>query len=237
MEATKPTLAPAATRKPIKAPEPHQWPMRLRELPREWRVMAEDFGFTKGTLSRYAEQARRGDKTAIAKLEPLRQFFLTLMGMTKRDRVVRYEDGEQVNKPVMRDDGTVVQEERSVYGMRDGYDMVVESRARKPYPGIWRDRVHEHFYILCPMLEFLKRAMPLKIHGQRHPNPEGFAEAHKAVTGGGAPEAKAFANDDALRAEFKRVIQATDDPARRDTLEMMQPYILERKRSEWDGLA
>lgn len=236
METVKAAMAPAATRKPTKAPQAHEWPMRLRELPREWRVMCEDFGLTKGTLSRYAEQAHRGDKRAIAKLEPLRQFLLTLMGLTKHDRVVRHEEGDQANKAMVVDGKTVI-EERSVFGMREGYDMVVQDRARKPRPGIWRDKVHEHFYDLCPLLEFLKKALPLKIHGQRHPNPEGFAEAHKFATGGGSPEAKTFANDDALRAEFKRVIEATDDPSRRDTLELMQPYILNAKQSDWDGLA
>lgn len=238
MEATaKPSLAPPAARKTTKAPEPHEWPMRLRELPREWRVMAEDFGFTKGTIARYAEQARRGDKVAIKKLEPLRQFFLTLMGMTKHDRIVRHEEGESAGKAVMRGDGLPTTEERSVFGMRDGYDMVVEARARKPRPAILKDKVSEHFYTLCPLLEFLKRALPLKLHGQRHPNPEGFAEAHRAVTSGGCPDAKAFSDNDKVKAEFKRVLDATDDPARRDVLTLMLPYIVDSKQSEWDGLA
>lgn len=238
MEAVK-TLAPSVPKKKTTAPRAHEWTMRLRELPREWKLMIEDFGFTKNTLSKYAEQAKRGDKKAAEKLDPLKQFYFTLMGMTQHERVVRYEEGDRVTKPIVSvvDGQTVFQyETRSIFGMREGYDMATEGKGRRPRPGNIKDKVDEHFYDLAVLLEWIKKAVPNKIYGRAHPNPEAFKESHRVVAGGGAVEAKAFTDKKTLEAGMRKVIENTEDPVRRDMLEMLIPYLLEGKQTDWNGL-
>ncbi len=238
-EATK-TLAPPQVKKKSPAPRAHEWEVRLRELPREWKLMVEDFGFTKTTLARYAEQAKRGDAKAIAKIEPLKQFFFTLMGMTKHNRIVRHEEGELATRPVMEVvDGAPqpLKEERSVYGLRPGYDLVTDQKARKPRAGGIRAKVDEHFYDLVVLLEFLKTSPPTKLpDGRAHPNPELQAKAFANVAGGGTLPVKVFsAGEKDIIAEFDAVIARTTDPARAEILEMLKDYIAKGKKSDWDG--
>lgn len=238
MEATK-TLAPPASKKKSVAPRAHEWAMRLRELPREWKMMVEDFGLTPNTLSRYAEQAKRNDVKAIERLEPLKQFYFTLMGMTQHERVIRYEEGDRVTKPVTQviDGQTVMMKEtRSVFGMREGYDMATEGKGRRPRPGNIRDKVDEHFYDLVVLLEWLKKNPPKKLHGRAHPDPDAFKESHKAVAGAGSVESKAFTDKKALEAAMRKVIGDTEDPVRRDMLELLIPYLTADKKTEWNGL-
>lgn len=247
---TKFKLAPPAPKKPTKAPEARLWPLRWRELPREWKVAVEDFGFTKSSLHRYAESAKRGDKNAIAKLEPLRQFYLTIMGMTQepKGRIVRHEEGEAVGKPVTEQRGTtnvngvekpnyeIVREERSAFAIRESDRNVLNAEARKPRVAENYWKVYEHFYDLCALLEFVRTTRPAKFFGMNHPDPEGFSKAHKLLIGGGTPNAKTFAGaKEKLAEEFRKVIEATEDPVRRDVLEMLLPYLTEGKQSEWTG--
>lgn len=232
---------PAATleKKRSKPPQPHHWQMRLKELPREFKLAIEDFGMNKQTLIRYADQALRGDEKAIAKLEPLKQFYFELMRMAETSRPVLHEEGELAGKPFTEIDDygmtRVVKESRSAFAMDKGYDLVTERTARKPRQHHLKLKVDEHFYSLCQMLEFLKLSLPLKFHGQAHPNPHQFKESHDAVAKGGAVKAKAFADRKALEEEFERVIKNTDDPARRDILEMLKPFVMDGKTSDWEG--
>lgn len=242
-------LAPPAQKKETKAPDARLWGMRLRELPREWKLAAEDFGFTKGTLAKYAEQAKRGDKKAIEKIEPLRQFYLTIMGMTpdSKGRIVRHEEGELVGKPVLVQRGTTVvngkekpnmevaREERSAFGIRESDRNAVSAESRKPRIGENYLKVRDHFYDLCVLLEWVKPARQAKFHGQKHPSPDEFAAAHKFLIGGGTASSKAFTDKKKLAEEFAKVIENTEDPVRRDVLEMLLPYITEGKQSEWQG--
>ena len=234
------TLAPPPEEKKEPAPRANQWDNRLRELPREWKLMLEDFGLTKSSASKYAEQAANGDEKSKAKLEPLKQFFFEMMGMTQHNRVVRHEDGKDALKPVMITvDGETrpKTEIRSVWGMREGYDLNVLQHAKKPKAAHHKNRVDRHFYSLVTLLEFLKKAVPLKIHGRAHPNPEGFKESHGFVTKGGTASAEAFADKKRLSDDIDKVIKATPDPARRDTLEMLKPFLIDGKKTTWDGLA
>lgn len=238
-EATK-TLAPPPVKKKSPPPRAEEWEMRLRELPREWKLMLEDFGFTKTTLARYADQAKRGEKKAIDKIEPLKQFFFTLMGLTKHNRIVRHEEGELVGKPVMEEVNGELQpkkEERSVYGLRQGYDLVTDAKARKPRPGGIRSKVDEHFYDLVVLLEFLKTSAPVKLpDGRAHPNPELLAKAFENVAGGGTVASKVFAlTPQEIGAEFDRVINNTSDPARRESLELLKEHMVKGKKSDWTG--
>lgn len=245
------TLAKPAAKPKTKPPRATDWPMALRELPREFGLMVEDFGFTKSSLARYADQAQRGEQRAIDKLEPMKQFFFTMMGLDKENRVVRHEDGEDVGKPVMvgtgefatRQNGTryeimeVLKEERSRWGMRDGPDMVTQPTARKPKPGYHKTRVDEHFYLLAPLLEWVKGTVATKMFGQTPPNLDELREASKKLVGGDPMDAKAITQGDkkAMEAEFDRIIGATHNPVRRDTLEMLKPYMLKGETSPWDG--
>lgn len=246
------SLAPPAPKITTKAPAANEWPWRLRELLREWKLCFEDFGLTKQTMIRYAEQAKRGDKKAIGKIEPLRQFFLTLMGMTKHNRAVKYEEGELSGKVKTRQEGTkivnnrevpnmvVETEERSVFGIREGHDLAVNEHARKPKPALIYLTVKEHFYDLCSVLEAVKPARQGKFHGRKHPSQDEFDRAHEALIGKGepgkdVPELKAFAKKETLRKQMQDIIENTNDPLRRDVLEMLIPYIADGKETEWNG--
>lgn len=245
------TLAKPKPKPKTKAPRASKWPMALRELPREFCLMVEDFGFTKSSLSRYADQAQRGDKNAIEKIEPMKQFFFTMMGLDKENRIVRHEEGDLEGKPVMvgtgeiatRQNGTtfeimeVQKEERSRWGIKEGYDLVTQPKARKPKVGYHKQRVDDHFYLLAPMLEWVKGTVATKMFGQTPPNLDEQREANRQLVGGDPVDAKAITQNDkkAIEAEFDRVISATANPVRRDTLIMLKPYLLKGETSKWDG--
>lgn len=222
-----------------KPPRPQDWENRLRELPREWKLMVEDFGLTKSTVSRFADQASRGDEKAMARLEPLKQFYFEIMGMTLHERVVRHEDGELAGKPVIdiiNGEEHIRKETRSVWGIRDGYDLTVDAKARKPKPGMIKAKIDRHFYSFVTLLEFVKKGVPLKFHGQGHPNMEGFKEAHSALTKGGTLEPEFFNDKKRLSESIDKVIAATADPARYDTLTMLKPFLVDGKKTTWNGL-
>ncbi len=97
-------------------------------------------------------------------------------------------------------------------------------------------RVKEHFYDLCVLFEFVKITRPSKFFGVVHPYKEDFEKAHKFLIGGGVPSSKAFAADKKkLAEEFAKVIENTEDPVRRDVLEMLIPYVTDGKQSDWTG--
>lgn len=248
-EHVKPKFAPPRKEVVPKAPKAEDWKIHMRELPRQWKLCVEDFGLTKGTLSRYAEQAKRGDKKAIEKLEPLKQFYLTLMGLTVHERIVKHTEGPLVGKPVMvptgekelvrgqmRDVLRIEKETRSVYGVREGYDLSVNEESRKPVPGQNYLKVKAHFYDLAALLEFVKLAKQTKFYGQKHPYADEFEKAHAFLVSGGCVSSKAFAGGKKeLEAAIRAVIENTEDPMRRDILEMLIPYLCSGAQSTWDG--
>lgn len=235
----KRTLAPRASKKRSPEPRAHEWQPRLRELFREWRVMLEDFGMNKSTLARYAVQAKSGDAKAIAKIEPVRQALFTFMGLTKHMRWKRDENtGAALFVTNQHGDKERDVEERSIFGMRTGYDMYVEGKARRPWPGCVRDRVDEHFYSLCPLLEFIKTSAATKLpDGRTHPAADIAAKAHANAIGAGPAIKDANKMDKAaLRAAFESAIANTSDDLRRDSLKIVMAHVVDGEKAAWDGL-
>lgn len=238
-------MATAMKKPPKKAkpPRANEWQWRLKELPREWHLMVEDFGLTKSTLIKYAERAINGDKAAIERLEPIKQFYLELMGKTRVNRIVRHaegfdDEGKPLNgRPITFEDeyGDVQmeKEDRSAWGMNDTYDLETAQGAKKPRVSMHFEKVKTYFYHLCQHFEFVKKSVPLKIHGQRPHNPEAIKEAHEAVVKAGP--LKVAGQGDKAREAAQKIIDNTEDPVRQDTLTMLLPFLLDGKTAEWDG--
>lgn len=198
------------------APRIYQWRHNLRELPRENKIMLEDFGITPTTLSGFARRAKQGDKDAVAKLEPVKQVVFELMGMDQHER----ECWDRNNKPIFVDDplnpGQKIRktETRSKWGVRgEGHDMHhMADVGPRPRRAHWKRLVDEHFYDLVTVMEFLKRGIPATQRGRKSPTLEQQVEALKVAC------------------------DATQDPQRKDSLELIKPFITNNVMSEWDGM-
>lgn len=190
----KPAPLPLAV---SRCPEINDWPMSLRELPRQNGLMLEDFGLSKSSLAHYVAKARKGSKEAIAKIEPVKQAFIDLMGFDTEMREVRTEEGERI--PILEDDpnrpGMKRQamennrplfetEERSRWGVRkEGPDLIVTAaKSIRPVGSNWKRVVEMHFYALVVILEWIKPKAELLIaKGRKHPEPEVAKAAHEAL--------------------------------------------------------
>lgn len=188
----KPAPLPLAVER---CPEINDWPMQLRELPRQNGLMLEDFGFSKSSLAHTIMKARKGSKEAVEKIEPLRQAFIDLMGFDTEMREVRNEEGDKVPVMAAGPKGVMEQvfengrplfetEERSRWGVRaEGPDLIVTAvKSIHPVAANWKRLVERHFYALAAILDWVKSKPELLIgKGRKHPEPELAKEAHASL--------------------------------------------------------
>lgn len=212
-------------------PAANDWPISLRELPRQNAVMLEDFGLSKSSLAHYAAKAARGDKVSQQKLEPLKNCFIDMMGYDTEMREVRDEHYNKIPIMVQGDKpGVMVQlvvdnkpafevEERSRWGVRgEGSDVhVTAAKSIHPVAANWKRLVETHFYALCTLLVFVKNKPEMLIaKGRKHPEPELAKEAHATL----------LAKNN--KGEYVH-------PTREAAYDFIQPY-LDGKKAEWSGL-
>ena len=189
----KPAPLPLAV---SRCPEINDWPMALRELPRQNGLMLEDFGLSKSSLAHHAMKARKGGKESAAKLEAVKQALLDLMGFDTEMREVRTEEGDKVPVMVPSDKpGIMIQaietgrpvfetEERSRWGVRaEGPDLIVTAaKSIRPVAANWKRIVEMHFLSLVVILDWVQTKPALLIgKGRKHPDPELAKESHGAL--------------------------------------------------------
>ena len=188
----KPAPLPLAVER---CPEINDWPMALRELPRQNGLMLEDFGFSKSSLAHTVMKAKKGGKEAIEKIEPIRQAFIDLMGFDTEMRETRTEEGDKIPLMVPGKNGAMEQafeggrpqfetEERSRWGVRaEGPDLIVTAaKSIRPVAANWKRLVERHFYALVVILDWVQSKPSLLIgKGRKHPEPELAKEAHGAL--------------------------------------------------------